>query len=92
MEKKDCREEALRMERLHDYEWLRSKLLVLQKGIEIHFEVMNGCIMDDTDIKVFNGLGAAINGLQAVSFCLRECQLADELKFDVESEAPADES
>lgn len=91
MEKKVCREEALRMERLHDYEWLRSKLLVLQKGIEIHFEVMHGCKMDEADSKVFNGLGAAIGGLQAVAFCLRECQLADDAKFDAVSEAPADE-
>ena len=91
MKEKVSREEALRMERLHDYERLRNMLLVLQKGIEIHFEVMHDCKMDEVDSKVFNGLGSAIHGLQAVAFCLRECQLADDAKFVSVSEDFADE-
>ena len=92
MEKKIVsREEALRMERLHDYEWLLCKLSVLQKGVEIHFTSMIGCEMNKTDSEVFNGLGAAVAGLQAVAFCLKECQSADDAKFDAENEDPADE-
>ena len=90
MHKKVTRQEALRMERLHDYEWLLAKLFVLQKGIELHFEEMHGSDLDAIDSKVFNGLGSAVSGLQAVAFCLKECQSADDMKFD-SVDFPADQ-
>lgn len=89
--KRLTRQEVCRKHRLNKYDRLFKQLIKIQSDIEISFQSMQGFDMDQIDSKVYNGLGSASYGLQAVAFCLRECQLADDAKFDAVSEDPADE-
>ena len=79
-------QERARKYRLNEYDRLFKQLIKIQRDIEISFQSMQGFDMDQIDSKVYNGLGSASYGLQAVLFCIRECQLADESKLAVESE------
>ena len=77
--------------RIREYDDLLDGARHLQDRLECLFNAMNSFELSALDSRVFNGLASAQHGLEAVIFCIRECQLADESKIDNKSEVPADE-